>query len=207
MHRRDALKTLGFGSTALFSSSALLGALQGCTAVRMADESPSFLNDRESSQLVKICEGILPRTETPGATDAGVAQHLDTALANIYRDREAEYFRRGIAVFVERFEADLGLSFDAAGQNQITDRINGYLKRYSNDPAILKAFRASAEVDGVKSDDFIETNFVTNVVNATFASYFTSELAGETVMRYDPVPGKYEACIPYRKGQKSWASV
>ena len=58
-----------------------------------------------------------------------------------------------------------------------------------------------------KSAQFLETHFVTQVVDSTFYTYFTSELVGETVMPYDPVPVKYEGCLPYEPGQKLWSSV
>ena len=61
--------------------------------------------------------------------------------------------------------------------------------------------------EGEKSGEFLETYFVTQVVDSTFRSYFTSELVGETVLPYDPIPVKYEGCLPYEPGQKLWSSV
>jgi hypothetical protein len=206
MDRREAIKSLGFGSMAVISSSTLLGALHASAGTRSLDGPTSFFDENETAQLEKICEGILPRTQTPGATDAGVARHLDKALASVYRHREAEYIRQGLGVFVRQFDAT-GVSFKAANTNQITDRINDYLKRFNADPDMLTGIRQSAKEDNAKSEEFLENYFVANVVEATIWSYFTSELVGENVMRYDPIPGKYEACIPYRKGEKSWSSV
>ena len=207
MERREALKNLGFGSMALFTSTALFGALQGCTAGPEVAWEPVYLTSSQAAQLEKICEGILPKTETPGATEAGVANHLDQALSAIYKNREAEFFKKGMAVFTERFKDNSANSFAKATTEQVTDVINGYFKKYKADESILKNYRASFNDEGVKTDDFVETYFVTNVVDSTFWSYFTSELVGKEVMRYDPIPGKYEGCIPYNVGDKSWSSV
>ena len=61
--------------------------------------------------------------------------------------------------------------------------------------------------EGETPDDALEVFFLNNVTDATVRSYYTSELVGETVMRYDPVPVNYDGCIPYEKGQKAWSSV
>jgi hypothetical protein len=39
----------------------------------------------------------------------------------------------------------------------------------------------------------------------TLLGYFTSEIGCTQARRYIETPGKYEACIPYKKGDKAWA--
>jgi len=36
--------------------------------------------------------------------------------------------------------------------------------------------------------------------------YFTSEIAYTKAMRYVESPGRFDPCVPYTKGEKSWAS-
>ncbi|MFT6215954.1 MAG: hypothetical protein ACJAS3_002355 [Roseivirga sp.] len=207
MERRQALKNLGFGSMALFTSSVMFGALQGCTSAPTVNWVPVFFNPEEAAQLEKVVDGILPKTETPGGLDAGVANHFDAALASVYKDREAEYFKRGLSVFVRNYNASNEASFDKATTAQMTDAVNAYFKKYEEDPSLMKSYRESSSDEGEKTDDFVEIYFVTTVVDGSFWSYFTSELVGETVMAYDPIPVKYEGCLPYTPGQKSWSSV
>jgi hypothetical protein len=40
----------------------------------------------------------------------------------------------------------------------------------------------------------------------TVQGYFTSEVGATKALRYVPVPGKYEGCMPYNKGDKAWAT-
>jgi hypothetical protein len=40
----------------------------------------------------------------------------------------------------------------------------------------------------------------------TVWGYFTSEAGATKALRYVPVPGRYEGCIPYTKGEKAWAT-
>lgn len=207
MERRKALKNIGFGSAALFSSSMLFGAMQGCSATPTVDWIPVFFTPEEAAQMEKICEGIAPKTTTPGAIEAGVPNHLDQAFSVFSTELEAEYFKRGLAVFVKNFNDNQEVSFNKATTEQITDAINGYFRKYNDDPSILRGYRETFNAAGEKSDDFVEVHFVTSVVDATFDSYFTSELVGETVMAYDPIPVNYNGCIPLEPGQKSWSSV
>jgi hypothetical protein len=40
----------------------------------------------------------------------------------------------------------------------------------------------------------------------TIWGYFTSEPGATKALRYIAVPGRYEGCIPYKKGDKAWAT-
>ncbi|OEK02005.1 hypothetical protein BFP97_10950 [Roseivirga sp. 4D4] len=207
MERRKALKNIGFGSAALFSSSMLFGAMQGCSAKPTVDWIPVFFTPEEAAQMEKICEGIAPKTTTPGAIEAGVPNHLDQAFSVFSSELESEYFKRGLVVFVKNFNENQEVSFNKATTQQITDAINSYFRKYNDDPNTLRNYRETFNDEGEKSDDFVEVHFVTSVVDATFSSYYTSELVGETVMAYDPIPVNYNGCIPLEPGQKSWSSV
>jgi hypothetical protein len=39
----------------------------------------------------------------------------------------------------------------------------------------------------------------------TVTGYFTSEIGATQALEYLPIPGKFEACIPLKPGQKAWA--
>lgn len=206
MERREALKNMGFGSMALFTSTALFGALQGCSSAPEVNWLPAAMTAAEAAQLEKFCEAVLPKTDTPGATEAGVAKHLDEAMANVYESEDVDFMKRGLAAFVKNYDANHG-SYNKATTEELTAVINQYAKKYSDDQALMQRFRQGYGEGVEKTDEWLETFFVTNAVDATFWSYFTSELVGETVMRYDPIPQVYEGCIPYEKGQRDWASV
>ena len=40
----------------------------------------------------------------------------------------------------------------------------------------------------------------------TLLGYFTSEIGATQALRYVAVPGKYEGCLPYNKGDRAWAT-
>ena len=50
------------------------------------------------------------------------------------------------------------------------------------------------------------THYFKMVKELTLLGFFTSEVGATKALRYVAVPGKYEGCIPYKKGDKAWAT-
>ena len=57
----------------------------------------AFLNDDDSATLTAFAERLMPGASgKPGATDAGVLNYIDLALAGAYADQQ-DFYRRGLA--------------------------------------------------------------------------------------------------------------
>ena len=41
-----------------------------------------------------------------------------------------------------------------------------------------------------------EKTFFHQIKELTVVGYFTSEIVGRTVLHYDPVPGRFQGCVP-----------
>jgi hypothetical protein len=54
-----------------------------------------------------------------------------------------------------------------------------------------------------KKDD--PAHYFTLMKQLTLLGYFTSEIGCTQARRYVPVPGRFDACIPYKKGDKAFA--
>jgi hypothetical protein len=39
----------------------------------------------------------------------------------------------------------------------------------------------------------------------TLLGYFTSEVGSTQALRYVETPGRFDGCVPYKKGEKAWA--
>jgi hypothetical protein len=50
------------------------------------------------------------------------------------------------------------------------------------------------------------THYFTMMKQMTLSGLFTSKIGATEVLRYVAVPGKYEGCVPYTKGEKAWAT-
>ena len=51
------------------------------------------------------------------------------------------------------------------------------------------------------------THFFSMMKQLTLWGYFTSETGSTKALRYVPIPGKYEGCIAYTKGDRAWSEI
>ena len=54
-----------------------------------------------------------------------------------------------------------------------------------------------------KSED--PNHYFRMIKQLTMLGYFTSQLGATTALRYNPIPGRYDGDIPYKKGDRAWA--
>jgi gluconate 2-dehydrogenase gamma chain len=82
----------------------------------------AFLNDEDSATVAAFAERIMPGAPgKPGATDAGVLNYIDLALAGTYADQQDSY-RRGLAALNNYCRATYNAPFvklDAAKQDAV----------------------------------------------------------------------------------------
>jgi gluconate 2-dehydrogenase gamma chain len=57
-----------------------------------------FFTEDEARLLISMCEQIIPRDDTPGATDAGVIYYMDRQMAGPLA-RHQQSYRQGLAAF------------------------------------------------------------------------------------------------------------
>ena len=67
--------------------------------------SPRALTPAQYEIVVQAAERIIPRTDTPGATDAGVADFIDVMLADWYGAAERDRFTTGLSELDARARA------------------------------------------------------------------------------------------------------
>jgi gluconate 2-dehydrogenase gamma chain len=82
----------------------------------------AFLNDNDSATVVALAERIMPGAPgKPGATEAGVLNYIDLALAGAYADQQ-DLYRRGLAALDGFCHAAHGAPFvklDAGKQDAV----------------------------------------------------------------------------------------
>ena len=74
----------------------------------------AYLTPAEARIVEAAAERIIPRTDTPGATEAHVADFADVMMAEWYPAAEAERFRAGIATLDATSRTRFGVAFAAA---------------------------------------------------------------------------------------------
>ena len=129
--------------------------------------------------LAAAAERILPRTDTPGATDVGVPAFLARLLEGYVSPADRDTVLVGLDALEAAARAAHGRGFAEVA------------------PAAQDAFvRAAAEAGG---------RFFPLLREYTLLGYFTSERVGREVLHYDPVPGLWDPCVPLAEvGDRLW---
>ena len=139
------------------------------------------LNAHQNETVATIAELIIPKTDTPGAREAGVPAFIDVMLADWAGDDQRQMFTAGLANVDERSRALFGKEFVACSEAQQTQ--------------ILTDLDAElARLRDTKSD--ASKNFFQAMKWLTLTGYYTSGVGATTELHYRVVPGRYEPCYP-----------
>lgn len=196
MDRRKALKGLGLSVGYIVATPTLVNMLQSCKT-DAAEWSPSFFTTNEGKIIKSLIDLMLPKTEDlPGALDVNVPEFLDHYVSKIYTEKRQKSFKNDInAIMVE-----LNVSNTSTIELKMEDYdllLAKYLK--ASEPELKKFESNEAETQVLNS--------LRGLRSTAIWAYKTSEQIGETVLAYDPVPGKQLGCISLEEatGGKSWS--
>src|SRR3981081_3022611 len=97
MNRRDALGLLATGAALQLVPSNLFAALREARALLGTQAPVRTLDPHQYATVTAITELIIPRTETPGATDVHVTEFIDLIVTEWYNAAEKARFLEGLA--------------------------------------------------------------------------------------------------------------
>ncbi|MCH7412929.1 gluconate 2-dehydrogenase subunit 3 family protein [Belliella sp. R4-6] len=182
MNRRDAIK-----SFALMMGGAMVGAnviLTGCApedqivGLDFTPEQIAFLDE--------IGEAIIPTTDTPGAKATGIGEFMVMMVKDTYNGEQQNSFITGLNNLNKDFKSANNKDFMDATLEERTAFLNEMNQKAStsedNEPKVI----------GMLKD-------------LTILGYFTSEIGATQQLRFVEVPGRFDACVDYKKGDKVFA--
>jgi gluconate 2-dehydrogenase gamma chain len=123
--------------------------------------------------VATAAERIIPATDTPGATDAGVAAFIDKMVTDWYTPVERTRFQAGLPELDTRCRARAGKDFVSSAE--------------SVQVAVLTEL--DSEAAGSRDHWFAMLKFL------TVYGYCTSE-PGMRALGLHPLPGRYDGCAP-----------
>lgn len=188
MKRRDVLKGI-FGITAISLSS-----YYGTNY--FFGVSTSYPKDirKYSSLISQLVEVIIPSSDTPGAKEAQVHNFIIGYFENCASRKDYKNFINGLIDIESESENRYNQSFKDCREDEkylllkeLDDSSNNHLiKKISN------KIRGRSFFDLLKS--------------LTIEGYCTSEVGVTKFLRYQPVPGNYQAITNISSNQKAWAT-
>lgn len=188
MDRRELLKLITAAT-----GSVLIGGqffLSGCKSNDAA--AMDFFSEKDIAFFDEVAETIIPKTNTPGAKEAAVGQFMTTYAKDCYSELQRKTLKEGIGKLNEASEKMNNISFMKATpvqrQNLLT-AIDAEAKKYNREESGMER----------------PPHYFTLMKQLVLFGFFTSKPGVTQVLRYMPVPGKYEGCIDYKEGETSWA--
>jgi len=199
MNRREVLtlvSTIIGGS--VIGGSALL---QGCNpGAKIALAFP--LTPKGIAFLDEVAETIIPTTDSPGAKAAQVGAFIDKYVTDCFDEIDQLTFIKGINTIEEESNSKFNKGFVALNPEEKKTLLTSI-------DAEAKKFKAAAPVkseNGVVAEKTVSKNHYFKMMKQlTIAGYFTSEIGSTKALRHVAVPGRFEACVDYKKADHLWS--
>lgn len=187
MNRREALS-----ATALLLGGTIVGAQAFLTGCRQSAPAEGLFTAEDLALLDEIGETIIPATKTsPGAKATGIGEFMKVIVSDCYTGEEQRVFAEGIAKVNRASRELVGEDFLKATAEQ-------------RERVLTALYEQAQEYDKTREEG-APPHYFTMMHQLTNWGYFTSEPGATQALRYIPVPGRWEGCIPYEAGERAWA--
>ncbi len=145
----------------------LANMLTSCTPTKKAADVMPLIRD--------IAERIIPRTDTPGATDAKVAEYISMLLSDWFTKDEADAFIKSLNIFDK--------VASKAGELD-------YMSAADKDDLLI-------QLDNDGDEAFVALK------KLVVFGFYTSEAAQQD-LQYDPTPSEYNGCLTIEEVGNAW---
>ncbi len=176
MERRDLLRALS--AAAAFTIMPRTAQAAWATVAASPSRLPQFLVDERADLVAALADAIIPRTDTPSATDVNVQAFIDVIVAEYYSDDERAVFLSGLDLIgarVKRTDVSSFAGLSAESQKTLLDSLDQPVDRQAPDA------RAWSRLKGL-----------------VIHGYFTSERVQKDVLKTVVMPGRFDGNAPMK---------
>jgi len=185
MDRREAVQYISIllGGTMVGGSAFLTGCNTTGNKMDFSADDIAYLDE--------IANTILPDTSTPGAKAAKVGAFMTAMVNECYEEKDQKIFHEGMDKLNDLSKKTYDASFMKLNEQQRHDLLVNLDKEQKEYMKNKKAEEPS--------------HYFRMMKELTLLGYFTSEIGCTKARRYVETPGRFEGCIPYKKGDKAFA--
>jgi len=144
----------------------------------------SLFTAEQREAVEAMAEAIIPATDTPGASEAGVTDFIEVIVAEWYDAEQREHFMRGLTHLDEHSEALTGVRFPYAGTETQT--------------AILTGLEAEGSAISEAPSD-APTPFFHQFRGLVLYGYYNSEVGMRDELMFRRFPGRFDGCVDVRE--------
>ena len=186
MERREAVQYIS-----LLLGGAVIGAPAFLSGCKTKDKASNTFTDKDIAWLNEVADTILPATKTPGAKAADVGRFMTVMVNDCYTESDQQAFHKGMDTLEEEADKAYGSGFtelQPAQRHELLVRLDKEQKEF---------------MQNKKKEE--PAHYFRMMKELTLLGYFTSEIGCTQARRYVERPGRYDGCIPYKKGDKAFA--
>lgn len=201
MDRRKALKNMGMAMGYTVATPTLISLVQSCKSEPAVSWSPQFFTVEEAGALTQLVDIILPKTDTPSASEVQVDVFIDRFADAVMEKDQQDFLRMSMAKFLDKAKADSGVENTADLTQENMEAVLAEALKVSDEDKVtyldmINSYHESKEndLDAQLDDSASRYAFADNLRGLAIWGYKTSEYVGEEVLAYLPVPGEYVAC-------------
>ncbi|PCJ92839.1 MAG: hypothetical protein COA50_15005 [Flavobacteriaceae bacterium] len=202
MDRRVALKNMGLAFGYAVATPTLLGIVQSCKDEKSVSWTPDFFTKNEGDVIKLLVDIIIPKTDTPSASEVNVHMFMDKFANEIMEKEQQNFIKMSMGKFIDKALAGCGkenaeeLTSDdlepilAASLNITKEEQEAHFE-------LIGAYNQALEEGETASldEETARFAFAYNLRENTIYAFKTSEYIGEEVLAYLPIPGpEYIAC-------------
>lgn len=187
MERRELLKLI-----ALATGSTLIGGELLFSGCKSGTAEATSMASVDVALLDEIAETIIPKTNTPGAKEVETGKFIKLMVTDCYEEKDQKIFLQGLTKLDEACKKMHSTGFMKASAQQRND--------------LLVSIDKEAKEYNKNKKQGDPNHYFTMLKQLTLLGFFTSKPGATQALRYVAVPGRYDGCVPYTKGEKAWAT-
>ncbi len=190
MKRRTAIRRL---------SLLVGGAAVSFTGIKVFQlyKHPNFqILDENRVLLSELAETIIPKTDSPGASEAGVGAFIAKMIRDCTPKNSQNNFIEGLEALAAYSQSKFSRSFRDCSPRERTATLSHFEERGRPYPGTVGKIQHQIAGD----------SFFTTLKKYTVIGYCTSMQGATMALQYDYIPGKYIGSVPIKPGQRAWAT-
>jgi hypothetical protein len=153
----------------------------------------TFFRPSQQQQVAILAEAIIPKTDTPGAIEAGVPGWIEILVKDCLDQTDQDIITAGLADIMKRCVKDTGKGLDKLSPEKQVAFLSAY---YEETEAARKKL--------IEAGEQPRNTFLHQFKELTKFCYVNSEVGATQAFNFQLVPGKWVPDMPLEPGMKAY---
>lgn len=159
----------------------------------------SLFNARERADIAAMTEIIIPRTDTPGAIDAGIPNFVEHMVQHWLSEDERKVFLKGFADVRVLSRERFGKDYSALSADQQLNLLEELEDNASDSPWY--------DFANVQRQYIEDAPFICQLKELTIFGFYSSEVGATQVLRHDPMPMQFDGELALGEDDSTWSMI